>query len=432
MIPNEIKPGAEPIESGAKPIESEQDVEEDPDDARSKWSSTLPARREFAPSSDLSGLKLLLSTCYGRLRRWFAHMGGKADGGARHAELRAQLDALFEESRPDDVRPDSAARQHALLANVLKVQSLTAEDIMVRRASIKALPCTGTLEHVLRRFEQSTHSRMPIYGKTLDEILGFVHIKDLPSWLPRAEEFSLKKVLRDPLFIAPSIRVLDLMMKMQLERCHLALVVDEYGGVDGLVTIEDTIETIVGDIHDEHDPQTDRLWLVKEAEGVYLVESSCRIEALIELAPLGLSQSLAEDAGEVDTIGGLVMNLARRVPVPGELIQHASGLLFEVLEADPRTLRRLRIRMPNSAAKAGFPPPLEPSPAHAVRFSDAADAADIADATDRSARASIQDDGASEPKPIDSTKQGHGVGPLSVGMEEVPIRSTQIDAEGGS
>jgi CBS domain containing-hemolysin-like protein len=246
--------------------------------------------------------------------------------------------------------PELDAQERALLTNVLKLRGKTAADVMVPRADIVAMPEDLTLEQAIRLIQREGHSRFPVYREQLDEVVGMVHIKDVFASVGREAPFSMAAVLRRPLFVVPSVPVLDLLLQMRQARMHLALVVDEYGGIDGLVTIEDLVETIVGDISDEHDedrpPQ-----IVERPDGLIDLDARTPIELFEER--LGTVLTEDERDQDIDTVGGLVFTLAGRVPAKGELVSHASGLEFRVLEADPRRIRRLRVRRPGvTAAKA--------------------------------------------------------------------------------
>ncbi|MFC7608311.1 hemolysin family protein [Teichococcus aestuarii] len=276
----------------------------------------------------------------------------------RSAEsVRDQVEALVEgrehhEHHEHDgpPRPELDAQERALLANVLKLRGKTASDVMVPRADIVAMPEDLTLEQAIRLIQREGHSRFPVYREQLDEIVGMVHIKDVFASVGREAPFSMAAVLRKPLFVVPSMPVLDLLLQMRQARMHLALVVDEYGGIDGLVTIEDLVETITGDISDEHDEDMPAQ-IVERTDG--LIDLDARTP--IELFEQRLGTILTEDEREqdIDTVGGLVFTLAGRVPAKGELISHSSGLEFRVLDADPRRIRRLRVRRPGSGNGSG-------------------------------------------------------------------------------
>ncbi|MBU6426371.1 MAG: CBS domain-containing protein, partial [Rhodospirillales bacterium] len=185
------------------------------------------------------------------------------------------------------------------------------------------------------------HSRMPVYREHLDDVAGMVHIKDVFGFTGVPSEFSIDKILRKPLMVAPQIAVLDLLLQMRQMHTHLALVVDEYGGIDGLVTIEDLVETIVGDISDEHD-EIEGPMLTERADGAYDINARLPIEAFEE--KLGPVLSEDEREADIETVGGLVFNLAERVPTRGEIISHPAGVEFMVLDADARRIRKLRAR----------------------------------------------------------------------------------------
>lgn len=211
---------------------------------------------------------------------------------------------------------------------------------MVPRADIVAVESHASFDEVTALMIETGHSRLPVYRETLDDAVGMVHIKDMLAWRGREKDFHLSKLVRRVLFVAPSMEVLHLLLEMRANRTHMALVVDEFGGVDGIVTIEDLVEEIVGDIADEHD-KPDEPTIEKHDDGAFDVDARAPLEDLEEYTAGMLSE---EEREEVDTLGGLVVSLAGRVPIRGELIRHPSGLEFEVLEADPRRIKRVRIR----------------------------------------------------------------------------------------
>ncbi|MFO0989930.1 MAG: hemolysin family protein [Alphaproteobacteria bacterium] len=236
----------------------------------------------------------------------------------------------------EELAPD----ERRLLRNILRLHAITAADVMVPRADIVALEIETPLARVIELVKQQGHSRFPVYRGTLDEIVGMVHIKDLIAHWSQRRGFAIEKVVRKVLFAAPSMHVLDLLKEMRITRLHLALVVDEYGGVDGLVTIEDLVEEIVGEIEDEHDEEAPPT-LVEEAPGVALADARVKLDEFEKRFGAFVGE---EERAEVDTLGGLVFYLANRVPSRGELIRHSSGIEFEVVEADPRRVRLLRVR----------------------------------------------------------------------------------------
>lgn len=266
--------------------------------------------------------------------------------------VRDRVEELIErhEEKPgaEGAEPDADdldTHERALLSNVLRLRGKTAYDVMVPRADIMAMPEDFTLEQAISLIQKDGHSRYPVYRESLDDISGMVHIKDVFAAVGQAGPFDLKAIQRKPLFVVPSIPVLDLLLQMRQTRTHMALVVDEYGGIDGLVTIEDLVETIVGDISDEHDEDATP-HMTERPDGTIELDARTPIETFE--ARLGRVLTDEERAADIDTVGGLVFTIAGRVPAKGELISHSSGLEFRILEADPRRIRRLRVRRPGA------------------------------------------------------------------------------------
>jgi len=242
-----------------------------------------------------------------------------------------------------------------LLANILNLRNVSAYDVMVPRADIVSLQIETGFDEVLDTLISAGHSRLPVYRENLDDVVGLVHIKDVLPFTRTPESFDLADILRDVSVVAPSMRALDLLLEMRLTRVHLAVVVDEFGGIDGLVTIEDLVEQIVGEIEDEHDAASGPK-LIERPDGSLVADARTEIEEFEERVGPVLSDE--ERADDIDTLGGLVFYLADRVPTRGELIEHPqSGITFEVLDADPRRVKRLRLRgVPaHGAARASDP-----------------------------------------------------------------------------
>ena len=256
------------------------------------------------------------------------------------AEL-VQQDSGAEEVSGEAQSLDLNPQERALIGNVLRLRDMTADDAMIPRPDIVAMKADLTLEAALAFIREEGHSRMPVYREHLDDVAGMVHIKDVFGFTGDPANFALEKILRKPLFVAPQIRVLDLLLQMRQTHIHLALVVDEYGGIDGLVTIEDLVETIVGDISDEHD-ETEGPRLIERPDGSYDMNTRLPVEAFE--AKLGPVLSDEERQADIETVGGLVINLAGRVPARGEIITHPAGLEFLVLDADAMRIRKLRVR----------------------------------------------------------------------------------------
>ena len=252
--------------------------------------------------------------------------------------LRESLEDVLE----DEVGNDESLTGEELhmLRNLLGFKDVRVEDVMVPRADITAVDEKTSLEDLGGLFTQSGHSRLPVYKQSLDHPIGMVHIKDLVVMLAgKAPKVPLKALIRDILFAPPSMPALDLLLRMQASRSHMALVVDEYGGTDGLVTIEDLIEEIVGEIEDEYDDQ-DGPQIVTRSGDILEAQARLPIEQLEE--KLGIT--LVDEDEDIDTLGGLVFTLAGRVPQRGEMIIHKNGIEFEVRDADPRRIKTLRIR----------------------------------------------------------------------------------------
>lgn len=256
------------------------------------------------------------------------------------AEL-VQQEATSEENAGEAESLGLNHQERALIGNVLRLRDITADDVMVPRPDIVAMKIDLPLEAALTFIREEGHSRMPVYREHLDDVAGMVHIKDVFGFTGDPAGFSLEKILRKPLLVAPQIRVLDLLLQMRQTHIHLALVVDEYGGIDGLVTIEDLVETIVGDISDEHD-EAEGPMLTERSDGSYDINARLPVEMFED--KLGNVLSDEERNADIETVGGLVFNLAERVPARGEIIIHPAGVEFLVLDADAMRIRKLRAR----------------------------------------------------------------------------------------
>jgi magnesium and cobalt transporter len=250
------------------------------------------------------------------------------------------MDALIAAATLDGESPINP-QERFLIGNILKVHELNAADVMVPRVDIVALDIEQPFSEVVKCMVENGHSRVPVYRETLDDVIGFIHVKDVLAPVADRRPARLDRLLRKVLYVAPSLPILDLLVQMRQARTHIAMVVDEFGGIDGLVTIEDLIEEIVGDIEDEHDvPDTPSV--IERPDGSVIADARLSIEALEEQH--GLRLRPADDDESVDTLGGLVFTLAGRVPKRGEVIAHPDGIEFEVLDADPRRIKRLRVR----------------------------------------------------------------------------------------
>ncbi len=254
------------------------------------------------------------------------------------ATWQESLEELIEEE--DDISEQITPEERDLLMNLLRFGSLNAEDAMVPRPDIVAVEESATLEDIVEMIRQGGHSRMPVYRDTLDEIVGMVHIRDVMSYWGGTKEFKLPQIIRPLLFVPQSMPVVDLLAKMRISRLHMAVIVDEYGGTDGLVTIEDLVEEIVGEIEDEHDVVSTPTLSISP-DGAVEADARTEIEALESHFGVQLRDNEFDE--DIDTVGGLVSRLAGRVPLRLDRLSHPSGLTFEIVDADPRRVKRVRV-----------------------------------------------------------------------------------------
>jgi CBS domain containing-hemolysin-like protein len=270
--------------------------------------------------------------------------------GEREPTLRDQIEDAIDEADESAPEPgDLGSQEREMLRNVLHFADRTAGEIAVTRGDIVAVPQTISFDELAGAFAEAGHSRLPVYGESLDQVIGMVHIKDVfVASRDPSQDRSLKTLMRTPLFVPESMGVLDLLARMRSERMHLAIIVDEFGGTEGLVTIEDVVEEIVGDIEDEHDEaETTRLVLLDDG----LWEADARIE-LDELAE-AVDPRLVSAEDEVDTLGGLIFLLAGRIPALGECVVHPTGWRLEAVDADPRRILRVRLHAPEAEKIGG-------------------------------------------------------------------------------
>ncbi|MEH3144480.1 MAG: hemolysin family protein [Methylobacterium frigidaeris] len=278
--------------------------------------------------------------------------------------------------------------ERVMLKNVLSLHRVRVDDVMIPRSEIVAVPMEIGLGELLKVFRSAGHSRLPVYGETLDDPRGMVHIRDFvdhlaaraeteqaprngaveePGALPNLGEVDLAaplsstRILRPVLFVPPSMPAIDLLVRMQASRTHMALVIDEYGGTDGLISIEDLIEVVVGDIEDEHDvAEGHRVLKVEGEDAVFVADARASLAEVAEATGIDLIAEVGGIAEEVDTIGGLVVTIAERVPARGEIIAVPGDFDVEVLDADPRRIKRLRLL--HGSARLAEPPDPVPLP----------------------------------------------------------------------
>lgn len=293
------------------------------------------SRREAAPASFFDGVVRRLRELAGR-------------GEVENTDLRETLEELIEEA--EEGKDNSfTSEQRALLFNALSFVETRVDDVMVPRADIEAVPAEAPLGAVIERLRESGHSRLLVFRETLDDILGIVHLKDLLPFWGDGESFELEKVVRPVLVVPPSMRVIDLLLEMRGAGNHMAIVVDEFGGTDGFVTVEDLVQELLGELQASGD-------VAASDEFVRLDATSFEADARIDLEELEerLETQLlaADERDEADTLAGLIYSLVDRVPQSGEAIDHPAGWRFVIIDGDPRRIKRVRIERAPDIAEA--------------------------------------------------------------------------------
>lgn len=246
-------------------------------------------------------------------------------------------DVIDEKSNGNNQNLDLSSKEKSILSNILSINKLKAGDVMIPRASIIAISQDSLIQNILETIEKESHSRMPVYRKDLDDVLGMIHIKDIIKFSGKNQkDFDIKKIIREVLFVPPTMPVMNLLLKMQATKLHMALVIDEHGGTDGLVTIEDVIEEIVGEIEDEHDKDDD-FNFKKIDSNTFEAKADMKLEDFNRESNLSIIQE------NVDTLGGYVFSKINRVPYAGEVIKVDNIYQFEIIDADPRKIKKIRI-----------------------------------------------------------------------------------------
>lgn len=292
-------------------------------------------RPQNPPASDVVSNGGLMRAILRRLRR-----------REKNEAVREAIEELIEET-PESDTPISED-QRVLLANILKLRDKTVRDVMVPRVDIVAISADMPLDEVVRLIQAEAHSRYPVYRESLDDVIGMIHIKDVLAYWGAPKKFNLRDILRRVVFVAPTLPVLDMLLDMRRSRTHMALVVDEFGGTDGVLTIEDLVEEIVGEIEDEHDV-AQAPTVQRRNDGTIDMNGRTPVEMLEQ----EIGDMLSEDERrEIDTVGGLIFSLLGRIPERGEVVSHPSGVEFEILDVDPRRIRRLRVRPPPTQSAA--------------------------------------------------------------------------------
>ncbi|HRY24053.1 MAG: hemolysin family protein [Geminicoccaceae bacterium] len=286
------------------------------------------ARRQDTSPSMLEGL----------LRRLRELASGESSTGG----LRETLEDLLEEEDSGPGAEQFTPEERELVLNALSFGELRVDDVMVPRADIRAIEINTGLDDVVAAMREAGHSRLLVFRDRLDDVVGLVHIKDLLPFWGDGGDFALSAVMRQVPVVPPSMRVLDLLLEMRKSHAHMVAVVDEFGGTDGLVTVEDLVVEILGEIHDEHAPD-EPPQLVHRADGSIEADGRVDLEDLEE--QLGQTLLDGDERDEVDTLGGLIFTLVDRVPDIGESVHHPVGLTFHILDADPRRIKRVRIEI---------------------------------------------------------------------------------------
>ena len=260
-------------------------------------------------------------------------------GQGAEPTLRETIDEFINE--PEQKAGDPGERhERLLLANILKLRHMAVSSVMIPRANIVALEISATQDELLALLAEKQFSRIPVYRGTLDDVLGTIHLKDVLAAVAKGETLNIRSLIKETPVVSPAMPVIDLLLTMRERRRHMALVVDEYGGIDGLVTVNDVLETIVGELEDEHDVEENQK-IISKSDGSILVDARLTIKDFEDAYGEIFTN---EERANADTLSGLVFATAGRIPARGEIITHHSGMIFEIMDADPRRIHLLKIR----------------------------------------------------------------------------------------
>lgn len=267
--------------------------------------------------------------------------------GKPDTNLRETIEEYIEEDKTETTEnPSVSDHEKQLLGNILKLRDLTAFDVMIPRADIVAINKDATEEELLDILANKLHSRLPVYKETLDNVIGSIHAKDIISALATGKKIDIPALVREIPLVSPSMKVLDLLLQMRMTGKHMVLVIDEFGGVDGLIAIGDVIEAVVGEIDDEHDPE-EKPEVQLKSDGTVIADARLDLDDFEQRFGIKLSP---EEKEESDTLGGLIFTMAGQVPSRGEILKHESGLIFEILEADTRRIKSVSVKnLPKTA-----------------------------------------------------------------------------------
>lgn len=314
-------------------------IPQDPPDSRRgpylQAAIRAPENSDHSQPAPQAATHSLHSSLIHSLSRWI-----RQNISHRENSLKAAIEEVLEAREYEETL--ASGEERALLRNLLRFGELTVSDVMLPRMDIMAIAINSSLSQLKKLLLEERHTRIPVYGDTLDEIHGFIHLKDLVPYLGNEDQdFDMGKLVREILFVPSSMRIVDLLMKMRLSGCHMAIVIDEYGGTDGLVTMEDLFEEIVGEIQDEHDEEDD-IQLIEWKSDTTL-EADAR--APIDMLENELSMQLAtEEDEDFDTVGGMIYSMLGRIPARGEVLDHPGGIKIEILSADPRRVRKVQLK----------------------------------------------------------------------------------------
>lgn len=276
-----------------------------------------------------------------KIRQYLSHLFKKK----QEVPLIDRLEDLIEsDANAEHECPNDDSSELELVSNVLGLKDLTAEDIMIPRADIVAAKADTSLDEFINIFSQNNFSQIPIYKDTLDNVIGIVRVRDFLPYIKHPELFNLKSLLKEVIYVVPSIQLMELLVEIRSSANHMALVIDEFGGIDGLVTLQDVITEIVGEIQQNKSIFPD---VISKPDGTFIADGKVFVTECEDLLEVELTKPLLKDEDaepEFETIGGLVMALAGRMPTRGETFQHPSGVEFEIIEASPRRVKRILIR----------------------------------------------------------------------------------------
>lgn len=321
-----------------EPLSKESPVSAEPEDPSPRKTNEKINEKTIEPTSNNGGIFQLITSLF---RNSAGSVAEEEQQQNANLSLKQTLQSLLEEREFDSGTTLMTPEERSMLRNMVRFGEMTVSDIMIPRTDIVALEHDSTLEDLQAIIVQEKHSRYPVYKDNLDNILGFVHLKDIAVQLFSGKKMDMEECLLDMLFVPPSMKVMDLLLQMRRAGVHMAIVVDEYGGTDGLVTMENVVEEIVGDIQDEHDEEDEDksyLWI---SDNVLQADARMELEKLDDC--FNASVVLEEDMEECDTVGGLITARLGHIPEKGEILEYPTGLRFVILEADPRFIKRVQI-----------------------------------------------------------------------------------------